>query len=84
VSRLIDYMAIAEEWGGRFAALKAPETPRDHVHGVIVRSIQGDDDEIVCLVCSEPAEDGREWRILIRKDELAWVLKHPVKEEEAR
>lgn len=78
--RLIDYMAIAEEWGGRFAALRAPETLEDHAHGVIVRRLKVED-EITCLVCSEPSESGREWRLLIRNEDLQWVLKHPIKEE---
>jgi hypothetical protein len=79
--RLIDYMAVAEEWGGRFAALRAPETPEDHAHGVIVRSLQ-EEEHIVCLICSEPSESGREWRLLIRREDLHWVLKHPIREEE--
>lgn len=73
-----DYAAICEEWGGRFGAFRAPELPDDSLYATIVRSINNPSDPLVSLVIAQPKEDGQIWQLLIREEDLKWVLEHPV------
>ena len=75
---LSDYAAICEEWGGRFGALRAPGLPDDALYATIVRSINNPSDSLVSLVMAQPKKDGQIWQLLIREEDLKWVLENPV------
>lgn len=75
---ITDFTAICEEWGGRFGALRAPELPPGALYATIVRSIDNPGDPLLSLLISEPREDGRSWQLLIREEDLKWILENPV------
>lgn len=80
--KMATFQAYARSEGGQRGFLVAPDTPEEMLWGVVVRSLSGEG--LITLILSIPDED-KEWRLLMDREELEWVLANPVLtiEEEA-